>query len=96
MQRLLPFSEGNRRLGNEEFGHAWRGCIPFLLCLSVTVGKKDLAGVQRTKVKKALFPFFPPTFSVLISKYEIMRTSFLLVAHDFACFLFWPPAQMTF
>lgn len=70
--------------------------FPFCYAYQSQWGKKIQLVSKGQRSKKLYFHFSPPTFSVLISKYEIMRTCFLLVANEFACFLFWPPAQMTF
>lgn len=69
---------------------------PFHYAYQSQWGKKMV--VQRTKVKKLHFYFFPLhlVFYYWTFRYEIMRPSFHLVAHKSSCFLFWPPSQMTF
>lgn len=64
------------------------------------MGKKDLADVQRTKVKKNIISmFFFSIFSVLLFDYFSMQNNKMkgfLMSHEFGCFVFVTPAQITF
>lgn len=47
--------------------------------------------------KKLYFQFFPHLLSYYwTSRYEITGSKVFLIAHEFGCFVFWPPTQITF